>query len=127
MPGLDVVESGEVCCGVAGTYGLKREKYAVAMDVGAGLFRMIRAMVPEFLSATPRRAAGRSPTDPASHRSTRSPCCTAPTACRRHPTAPPNLVFGRFDEGRVQPLFNCQLAVYATANRYMTRVSYVTI
>lgn len=48
VPGLEVVESGEVCCGVAGTYGLKREKYAVAMDVGAGLFRMIRAMVPEL-------------------------------------------------------------------------------
>ncbi len=48
VPGLEVVESGEVCGGGAGTYGLKREKYDVAMDVGAGLFRMIRAMVPEL-------------------------------------------------------------------------------
>lgn len=48
LPGLDVVESGEVCCGVAGTYGLKREKYEVAMDVGEGLFRMIREMDPEL-------------------------------------------------------------------------------
>ena len=48
LPRLDVVESGEVCCGVAGTYGLKREKYEVAMDVGEGLFRMIRDMDPEL-------------------------------------------------------------------------------
>ena len=35
VPGLRVVESDAVCCGVAGTYGLKREKYEIAMDVGA--------------------------------------------------------------------------------------------
>ncbi len=103
-PGLEV-ESGEVCCGVAGTNGLKREKHAVAMDVGAGLFRMIRAMAPELSVLRLRDVPGRSPTDPASRPSTRSPCCTAHTACRRHPTAQPNLVFSRFDEGRVQPLF----------------------
>ena len=31
------------CCGVAGTYGLKKEKYQIAMDVGAGLFGADRA------------------------------------------------------------------------------------
>ena len=41
IPGLEVVESTANCCGVAGTYGLKKEKYAIAMDVGAGLFRQI--------------------------------------------------------------------------------------
>lgn len=27
VPGVKVVESGEACCGIAGTYGLKKEKY----------------------------------------------------------------------------------------------------
>jgi glycerol-3-phosphate dehydrogenase subunit C len=41
IPGLNVVESSANCCGVAGTYGLKREKYGIAMDVGANLFRQV--------------------------------------------------------------------------------------
>jgi glycerol-3-phosphate dehydrogenase subunit C len=41
IPELRVVESDATCCGVAGTYGLKREKYDIAMDVGAGLFRQV--------------------------------------------------------------------------------------
>jgi glycerol-3-phosphate dehydrogenase subunit C len=41
IPELQVIESDATCCGVAGTYGLKREKYGIAMDVGAGLFRQI--------------------------------------------------------------------------------------
>ena len=41
IPGLEVVESDATCCGVAGTYGLKKEKYGIAMDVGRRLFRQI--------------------------------------------------------------------------------------
>jgi glycerol-3-phosphate dehydrogenase subunit C len=41
IPGLKVVESDATCCGVAGTYGLKNEKYDIAVAVGAGLFRQI--------------------------------------------------------------------------------------
>jgi glycerol-3-phosphate dehydrogenase subunit C len=41
IPELTVCESTANCCGIAGTYGLKREKYGIAMDVGAGLFRQI--------------------------------------------------------------------------------------
>jgi glycerol-3-phosphate dehydrogenase subunit C len=41
IPELKVVESDATCCGIAGTYGLKREKYGIAMDVGAGLFRQV--------------------------------------------------------------------------------------
>jgi len=41
IPDLKVVESTASCCGIAGTYGLKREKYGIAMDVGAGLFRQV--------------------------------------------------------------------------------------
>jgi glycerol-3-phosphate dehydrogenase subunit C len=42
IPDLQVEDSIANCCGVAGTYGLKREKYGIAMDVGAGLFRQIQ-------------------------------------------------------------------------------------
>ncbi|MGQ0520566.1 MAG: anaerobic glycerol-3-phosphate dehydrogenase subunit C [Actinomycetota bacterium] len=42
VPGLKVVESEADCCGMAGTYGLKREKRHVAMAVGAGLFDQVR-------------------------------------------------------------------------------------
>jgi glycerol-3-phosphate dehydrogenase subunit C len=38
IPELRTVESTASCCGVAGTYGLKSEKYDIAQKVGAGLF-----------------------------------------------------------------------------------------
>jgi glycerol-3-phosphate dehydrogenase subunit C len=42
IPGLDVVEMNARCCGIAGTYGLKAEKYDIAMAVGADLFAQVR-------------------------------------------------------------------------------------
>ncbi|MEI8165397.1 MAG: anaerobic glycerol-3-phosphate dehydrogenase subunit C [Chloroflexales bacterium] len=42
VPELRLDESGAACCGIAGTYGLKREKYQIALDVGAPLFEMVR-------------------------------------------------------------------------------------
>jgi glycerol-3-phosphate dehydrogenase subunit C len=47
VPELRVVESEANCCGVAGTYGLKREKYDIAMQVGAGLFDQIADTAPD--------------------------------------------------------------------------------
>ncbi|HEX2049347.1 MAG TPA: anaerobic glycerol-3-phosphate dehydrogenase subunit C [Actinomycetota bacterium] len=47
VPGLRVVEQEAECCGIAGTYGLKKDKYDVAMAVGAPLFRAIRASSPD--------------------------------------------------------------------------------
>jgi glycerol-3-phosphate dehydrogenase subunit C len=43
VPGLDVRELDARCCGIAGTYGLKREKYQIAMDAGADLFDQVEA------------------------------------------------------------------------------------
>jgi len=43
VPGLEAVDMDHDCCGIAGTYGLKREKYDIAMAVGEPLFRRIRA------------------------------------------------------------------------------------
>jgi glycerol-3-phosphate dehydrogenase subunit C len=41
VPGLQLRELDARCCGIAGTYGLKREKYDIAMQVGADLFAQI--------------------------------------------------------------------------------------
>jgi glycerol-3-phosphate dehydrogenase subunit C len=48
VPGLRVIEMDATCCGVAGTYGLKKEKYDIAMDVGAGLFHQIADVRPDL-------------------------------------------------------------------------------
>jgi glycerol-3-phosphate dehydrogenase subunit C len=42
IPGLQVTEMNARCCGIAGTYGLKAEKYDIAMAVGADLFEQVR-------------------------------------------------------------------------------------
>ena len=48
IPGLTVVESGANCCGIAGTYGLKKEKYEIAQAVGKPLFDMVKATNPDL-------------------------------------------------------------------------------
>jgi glycerol-3-phosphate dehydrogenase subunit C len=42
IPGLQVVEIPEGCCGLAGTYGLKKEKYKIANEIGEEIFRFVR-------------------------------------------------------------------------------------
>ncbi|MCP4165946.1 MAG: anaerobic glycerol-3-phosphate dehydrogenase subunit C [Chloroflexi bacterium] len=42
IPELDVRESRARCCGIAGTYGYKVEKYQIAMDVGEELISYVR-------------------------------------------------------------------------------------
>lgn len=42
IPGLKVIESQVACCGIAGTYGYKKEKYGIAMQVGKPLFDFVR-------------------------------------------------------------------------------------
>jgi glycerol-3-phosphate dehydrogenase subunit C len=42
IPELKITESHAACCGIAGTYGYKVEKYGIAMDVGAPLFDFVR-------------------------------------------------------------------------------------
>jgi glycerol-3-phosphate dehydrogenase subunit C len=41
VPGLEVHEMDARCCGIAGTYGLKAEKYDIAMKVGEDLFQQV--------------------------------------------------------------------------------------
>jgi len=42
IPQLRVSDSHAACCGMAGTYGYKAEKYRIAQDVGEPLFEFIR-------------------------------------------------------------------------------------
>ena len=43
IPGLTVHQSDAACCGIAGTYGLKSEKYKIAQAVGQPLFEWAKA------------------------------------------------------------------------------------
>lgn len=43
IPGLRAVDADHDCCGAAGTYGLKKERWQIAQDVGAPLFEKVRA------------------------------------------------------------------------------------
>jgi glycerol-3-phosphate dehydrogenase subunit C len=47
IPGLDVREGNARCCGLAGTYGYKAEKYDIAMKVGEEAFRFVQAQGPD--------------------------------------------------------------------------------
>ncbi len=47
IPELRIEELDIDCCGIAGTYGLKKEKYDISMTVGDRLFKTIGAMGPE--------------------------------------------------------------------------------
>jgi glycerol-3-phosphate dehydrogenase subunit C len=43
VPGLRAADMDHDCCGIAGTYGMKKEKYPIGMAVGAPLFEKIKA------------------------------------------------------------------------------------
>ena len=47
VPELRALDLDLDCCGIAGTYGLKKEKYAIGMAVGDRLFREVRELAPE--------------------------------------------------------------------------------
>lgn len=49
IPGLAIREADAGCCGIAGSYGFKREKYAIAMKVGEALFHAIRTTAPDMV------------------------------------------------------------------------------
>ena len=47
IPGLKVIEIPEGCCGLAGTYGWKKEKYKIAREIGEEIFQFIRRGKPQ--------------------------------------------------------------------------------
>lgn len=42
LPGVASRNADAGCCGISGSYGFKKEKYAIAQDIGATLFRTVR-------------------------------------------------------------------------------------
>ncbi len=49
IPGLQLQLSESVCCGIAGTYGIKQETSQVAYDVGKALFEQAQQTEVDFL------------------------------------------------------------------------------
>lgn len=43
IPGVTIQHMQADCCGIAGTYGYKKEKYQIGMDVGESLFNQVKA------------------------------------------------------------------------------------
>lgn len=41
IPGLELTVLDSQCCGIAGTYGFKKENYPTSQAIGAPLFRQI--------------------------------------------------------------------------------------
>lgn len=51
LAGLEVLEADAGCCGIAGSYGFKKEKLPISLKIGEQLFRAVRAH-PDALVAT---------------------------------------------------------------------------
>jgi glycerol-3-phosphate dehydrogenase subunit C len=49
IPDLEIIFSEAECCGIAGTYGLKRERATIASDVGRLLFDQARQVEPDMV------------------------------------------------------------------------------
>ena len=60
IPGLKILELPEACCGLAGTYGMKKENFAVAEEVGQELFQAVRRGKPKWCSRIARPVGCRS-------------------------------------------------------------------
>ena len=52
VPGLQLVEIPERCCGMAGSFGMKSENYDLSMKIGSHLFADIKARNPTLLAAS---------------------------------------------------------------------------
>jgi glycerol-3-phosphate dehydrogenase subunit C len=44
IPELTIIQSQTACCGIAGTYGFKKEKYGISQSVGEPLFGFINSI-----------------------------------------------------------------------------------
>ena len=49
IPGLELVVLNSECCGIAGTYGFKKENYEISQSIGKNLFSLIDKAEPEFV------------------------------------------------------------------------------
>ena len=42
IPGMDIIDTDEKCCGISGSYGFKKGKYEIGMAVGSPLFQAMK-------------------------------------------------------------------------------------
>lgn len=52
IPGMTVISDGDACCGMAGTFGLKKRFFDLSLKIGDHLFKSIEKARPDFV-ATP--------------------------------------------------------------------------
>ena len=50
IPGVELVELDVNCCGIAGTYGFKKENYPTSQAIGAPLFEQIKTVDPDVVA-----------------------------------------------------------------------------
>ncbi len=50
IPGVEFTLLDSACCGIAGTYGFKKENYEASQAIGAALFDQIRSVNPEIVA-----------------------------------------------------------------------------
>ena len=50
IPGVEFVRLDSNCCGIAGTYGFKKENYQASQQIGAALFDQIRTVQPDVVA-----------------------------------------------------------------------------
>ncbi len=51
IPGLELTVLDSGCCGIAGTYGFKKENYAYSQAIGKPLFDQIKTVAPDFVTS----------------------------------------------------------------------------
>jgi anaerobic glycerol-3-phosphate dehydrogenase C subunit len=49
IPSLNLIDVEDSCCGIAGTYGMKKENYEISMKMGQPLFSQINEIKPDTL------------------------------------------------------------------------------
>ena len=50
IPGVEFTMLDSACCGIAGTYGFKRENYESSQAIGQALFEQIKAVNPDVVA-----------------------------------------------------------------------------
>ena len=50
IPGVEFTLLDSACCGIAGTYGFKKENYEASQAIGEPLFEQIRSVDPEVVA-----------------------------------------------------------------------------
>ncbi len=50
IPGVELTVLDSCCCGIAGTYGFKKENYEVSQAIGKPLFDQVASVAPDFVA-----------------------------------------------------------------------------